>query len=239
MLSVIRMANRPYSYTPQPAWPFEGEELGRRLVEHGYFTEPFVNQLLAEAKQWKSTLPRMLRARGVLTNESLRDAIAYVFGLDTVEPDTRAIDPSTISNFPLELVHSHDVVPLRLEGSRLVVAVDDPTRHEMLAPLFKRIGLTLDLRVGTPGQLSRLASGETADELKTEDEILPLNDDEETESPKVSIRRKAAWIAFSSRIIAQAIGGAALVFLGMALAGGLPDGCGPAPQNQTQQQRTR
>nr|AIA17647.1 Type II secretion system (T2SS), protein E, N-terminal domain protein [uncultured bacterium] len=228
------MANRPISYTPQPAWPFEGEELAKRLVEHGYFTEPFVNELLAEAGRWNSTLPRIIRARGVMTNEALRDAIAYVFGLEMVEPDTRAIDATSIANFPYELVTSHVLVPLGIKDERLIVAVDDPTRSEVLAPLFHRIGLTLDLRLATPTQLTRLSSGDTADEVEVVEDKPEV--DKDIESTKVNVRRKAAWIAFSSRIIAQAIGGAALVFLGIALAGGLPDGCGPAPHESTVQQ---
>ena len=56
----------------------------------------------------------------------------------------------------------------------------------------------------------------------------------EAEAPKktflgfpMEARLQAAWIAFWSRIIAQALGAAALIFLGLAISGGLPTGCSP------------
>lgn len=40
-------------------------------------------------------------------------------------------------------------------------------------------------------------------------------------------RLRAAWIAFWSRIIAQSLGAAALIILGLAIGGGLPTSCSP------------
>ena len=40
-------------------------------------------------------------------------------------------------------------------------------------------------------------------------------------------RLQAAWIAFWGRIIAQALGAIALIFLGLAISGGLPTSCSP------------
>lgn len=55
------------------------------------------------------------------------------------------------------------------------------------------------------------------------------HDEPEPAKPKKFKIRKA-WIAFAGRIIAQMLGAAALIFLGLAIGGGLPQSCStPAP----------
>ena len=62
--------------------------------------------------------------------------------------------------------------------------------------------------------------------------------EQEPKAPKPFKIRKA-WIAFAGRIIAQMLGAAALIFLGLAIGGGLPQSCStPAPnQSAPAQQR--
>jgi hypothetical protein len=51
-------------------------------------------------------------------------------------------------------------------------------------------------------------------------------DDDDVDAPKSSKRLQAAWIAFASRIIAHTLGAAAMIALGLLIAGGMPTGCG-------------
>lgn len=235
------MLNRHQDPSSHAPWPFAEEVLAERLVHHRYLPGPYAAQLLEEARRWRSSLPRILRARGVMSNDELRDSIAYVFGLPVVDPDARALSRSDLPNYPDELVTARLAIPVGVEENRLLVAVDDPTRADVLANLYQKTGRVLDLRVATPAQMAALAQGDAAGP-EPEEIGAPVLDDSDAEpwdtgkqsDVRWSVHRKAAWIAFASRIIAQAIGGAALVFLGIALAGGLPDRCGPAaPEQET------
>jgi hypothetical protein len=235
--------------SPAAPWPFPDSLLAERLVAHGYVTEPLVGQFMAEAQQWRTTLTRILRARGVLTDVGLRDAIAYVFGLGVVDANTRPIGASAVANFPVEYVTSKVAIPVGVAADRIIVAVDDAARGDILGKIFELTGFILELRIATPEQMTALAEGrapEAEDDrpasVATTAALVADEDpwvDDEDKSHKVSVRRRAAWISFWSRVIAQAIGASALVFLGLTLAGGLPDGCSPAADNTAVEQQQK
>ena len=57
------------------------------------------------------------------------------------------------------------------------------------------------------------------------------DDDDDVASAKGSRKVRAAWIAFASRIIAHTLGAAAMIVLGLMIAGGMPTGCGLAERS--------
>jgi hypothetical protein len=103
-----------------------------------------------------------------------------------------------------------------------------------------------DLRISEPhllasGDVIRMGQCLLTFTLPATEHASVASEPEEEEDPeekaegkraKKAVRMRAAWIAFASRIIAQAIGAATMIFLALLLSGGLPTSCG-AVSNKT------
>jgi len=106
--------------------------LGDFLVELGYLRDPELKQALGiqvESKN-KKRLGEILVDRGFIEERKFLEALSYQLGYPLIELTFVAIDRTLLSVIPLAICRELDIVPVRREGSSVVLALSDPLDHK-------------------------------------------------------------------------------------------------------------
>lgn len=108
--------------------------LGQSLLALGLITQAQLDRALARPHP---TLPlgESLVAQGLIGEGDLQTALAHKMGFPLVDLMHFPIDPTAVARLPHRIAAGYCTVPLMLDGERLVVAVDRPSRVNKLRML--------------------------------------------------------------------------------------------------------
>lgn len=101
--------------------------IGELLVRGGVVTREQLNEALEKEKSNGSHIVQELVRLGFTTEDQLTQFLAKQFGIEKVELADADIPDSVFNLVPSDLVQKHQVIPLKLVGSTLTVAMTDPT----------------------------------------------------------------------------------------------------------------
>ena len=119
--------------------------LEEALVGEGLLSRPELDEILAKGDGLRGGLGWSLVDAGRLPEASLTAALAHLHELPTVDLATAVIEPGVLDVFPVERMQRDLFLPLRREGSRLVVAVADPRNVLLRDDLAQWNGGPVDL----------------------------------------------------------------------------------------------
>ena len=108
--------------------------IGQALRELGLLTEGQLKRALGTPKRFQP-LGEFLVDTGVITAHDLRTALAYKMGIPYVDLTRFPVDPAAADLLPLRLALKARAIPLMVDGKRLIVAVDRPSRAAKLGAL--------------------------------------------------------------------------------------------------------
>ncbi|HSN33428.1 MAG TPA: hypothetical protein VLU41_12150 [Ideonella sp.] len=108
--------------------------LGQSLLELGFVTPVQLERALA-APPSDVPLGRRLVDAGLLTRTNLQTALAHKMGFPLVDLERFPIDPAALRKLTLRMATEMRTLPLLIDGTRLVVAVDRPSRIQKLKGL--------------------------------------------------------------------------------------------------------
>jgi type IV pilus assembly protein PilB len=97
------------------------------LVRGGVVTREQLKEGLEKEKKNGSNLIQELVRLGFTTEDQITHFLAKQFGIEKIELDSDAIEDSVFKLVPPRLIQKHQILPLRLIGSTLTVAMADPT----------------------------------------------------------------------------------------------------------------
>ncbi|HEX2226882.1 MAG TPA: type IV-A pilus assembly ATPase PilB [Candidatus Binatia bacterium] len=97
------------------------------LVRGGIVTREQLSQAQEKERENGSSLTKELVKLGFATEDSLTEFLAKQFGIEKVELNPTDIDDATFNLVPAHLIQKHQIIPLKLLGSNLTVAMADPT----------------------------------------------------------------------------------------------------------------
>jgi type IV pilus assembly protein PilB len=97
------------------------------LVRGGIVTREQLREALDKEKKNGSNLVQELVQLGFTTETNLTDFLAKQFGIEKVELDLGQIEDSVFNLLPAQIIQKHKILPVRLVGSTLTVAMTDPT----------------------------------------------------------------------------------------------------------------
>jgi type IV pilus assembly protein PilB len=145
--------------------------LGVILKARGVVREGQIQQALAEQRKHGGLIGQCLVALGHCTPGDIAMALGEQAGLETV--DLASTEPQANA---LELVdgtsaHTYGVLPLRVEGNTLVVALSDPMNTAVLADLEFATGLEVRGAVGDGELLKKLVQEHYGEETSLSDAI--------------------------------------------------------------------
>ncbi|MEK6748939.1 MAG: ATPase, T2SS/T4P/T4SS family [Pseudomonadota bacterium] len=102
-------------------------KLGEALLQDKIITQEQLEQaLVAQKKDRTQPLGAILIDLGFVTDEVIKRTLAAKLGIPVVDLPKFTIAPEVIDKVPEHIVRKHNVLPLCIYNSKLVVATDDP-----------------------------------------------------------------------------------------------------------------
>src|SRR5437867_3074996 len=116
--------------------------------------EVFQDEPVAEKRRARA-LPETGQ-ESVLSEEAQARALAARLGLEYVDLSDFTIVHELFRNIPVDLMFRYNFVPLRREGSRLVVVVSDPSDVLMIDELELLLAMPVEVSVGTQSGIQEI-----------------------------------------------------------------------------------
>ncbi len=182
-------------------------QLGQILVDEGLITA----EQLAEAHEIQRTLGkslgRVLIDKAYVGESDLVRALAQQIGMDFVDLAERELDPNAVTTISDAIAKRYNVIPIRYEGDKLVVAMSDPANVFALDDIRTITGRDVKPVVATREDIGqairryhRMADEieAIADDLGAEDEPTDLHD-------LRAVTEEAPIVKFVNLLITQAV----------------------------------
>ena len=151
------MKRKPVAHLPQLAQASQRQSifsLGRALVRLGVISEAEVSALSASAETIPGRFAGALIAKGVMEGPQLAQFISQTFGYPLIALDALEIGKLPIAAVPERLMRSGLCIGLGQHGTRLTLAMADPSDTALLNDLRGLTGLSTDPVVANLGSLS-------------------------------------------------------------------------------------
>jgi len=126
------LTETPRAASPPPAkatgadYHIRPRLLGEILVEEGVATTEEIERALETQKSSGVRLGSVLVSLGICCEAQVRTALREQFGVEVVDLGEVVPEEKALDLLPLELVRRYEVIPLKLEGNHLWVAMMDP-----------------------------------------------------------------------------------------------------------------
>lgn len=128
--------------------------IGALLRAEGLLTEEQLDEAIASQAGSGKQLGRVLIEMGLITEFDLVRTLARQVGLDFVDLSEYSIDASVVSLIPDVLARKYRALPIGWEGTRLVVAMADPSNVFAVDDIRALSGSDVKTVVATPTQLA-------------------------------------------------------------------------------------
>jgi type II secretory ATPase GspE/PulE/Tfp pilus assembly ATPase PilB-like protein len=107
--------------------------IGEALIALGMINEAQLEEALSQQREDRSVpLGELLVRRGLVTRADLQTALARKMGYPLVDVNQFAPETEALTRLPYAVASRLPALPLLLRGGRLIVAVEDPSRPEVL-----------------------------------------------------------------------------------------------------------
>ncbi len=135
--------------------------IGKILLEQGVINADQLKQALAVQKTKNEKLGRILVELGFVSERQVLAAYAQQLNIPLFDP-AAAPDPSVMKVIPDHLVQRYNVVPLKRDGNKLMVAMLDPSNVFALDDLRLVTGFDIEPVLATPDDMDALRSNQGA-----------------------------------------------------------------------------
>ena len=209
----ILSINKQVAMTSQTA-SFSG--LPHRLIQQGLLDTESAQQILQQARQEKTSLVRQIVASGKLTARQVAGAVAEEFGDPILDLSSFQRDSLVKDLVDPKLINKHHVLPLFRRGSRLFVAVSDPTNLPALEEIRFNTGLNVETVIVEEDKLTQWidaveseTEGDAFGDLDDGLDNLDIGGGEEKKDETQSGADDAPIVRFVNKLLLDAIKGGA------------------------------
>ena len=182
--------------------------LGKALVEGKLITVDELNLALAEQEKTHEMLGKILVRLGFVKEKNMLQALAKQQGIHFVELMTGVIDDQVLKAVPGKFVWHYKIMPVRIEGDLLTVALSDPFDMGPIDDLETHLGFKVGKVLAAPEDIEAAikkyygVGGETIDRLLSED-VRPEGEAERAADEKVEDIEKMAESASVVKLVNQ------------------------------------
>ncbi len=132
------------------------DKLGEALLAQGKITRAQLDEALSVQRHDQRQLGQVLLSAGYVSPADLAMALAKRLRLEYVELTEKDVDRSVTTVAESKLLRKHNMLPLRLENGRLVVAMSDPTNFYAIEDLRMRSGYPITPVVAVEDEIQRV-----------------------------------------------------------------------------------
>src|SRR5438093_4411658 len=130
--------------------------LGESLVEAGLITPAQLDEALTRRVTTGERVGEALVGLGYITERDLLRALALDADIPFLEPRELVVQPAVASLIPASVARAQLVVPLRLEGRALLVAMANPFDVSAIRTLERSTGKHIRAVAADPEAVSRI-----------------------------------------------------------------------------------
>jgi len=130
------------------------KRLGDLLVESGLITKEQLAATL-ENKGEDEKLGDALLREGYITEQQLIEVLEFQLGIPHINISQYPIEQEIIQLVPKELAKRHNVMPIRIDGNKLFVAMEDPMDYFAMEELRMATGYQIVPAIATKDSLFR------------------------------------------------------------------------------------
>ncbi|SES63495.1 GspE/PulE family protein [Anaerobranca gottschalkii] len=131
------------------------KRLGDLLVENGIITGEQLSEALNYQKQNGKRLGDALVQLGLLTYDQLIEVLEFQLGIPHVNLYKFALDEKVINLINADTAKRFSVVPLKLQGNRLTLAMVDPLDVVAIDEISRTTGFEIEPVIATPDEIQR------------------------------------------------------------------------------------
>lgn len=132
------------------------KRIGELMVEVGLITPAQLQHALAVQAKHKGRLGDVLLSEGLITEEQLIEVLDYQLGIPHVQLYRHHIEQEIIDLISQRLAEQYRVLPLRIEDSKLIAAMEDPLDYYALEELRLATGYRIEPVIATREELGRM-----------------------------------------------------------------------------------
>ena len=166
--------------TPNPKIQLNG--LARKLVMDGLLEESKALDAQAQAVKDKTPLVHYLVSNNLVDGKKIAETAADEFGVPLLDIAAMEIDSEVVKLVSEKLIRKHSVLPIFKRGSRLFVAVSDPTLMQGLDEIKFHAGMGTDPILVEDNKLHRIIDKA----LEDSDSLSDLGDDADLDDVEFS-----------------------------------------------------
>ncbi len=198
--------------TPNPQIQLGG--LARKLVMDGFLDENKAIAAQNNAIKEKTPFVSYLVSKNLVSGRNVAKAASDEFGVPVLDIDSIEIDPEVVKLVNEKLIRKHNTLPIYKRGSRLFVAVSDPTNLQGLDEIKFQAGMGTEPILVEENKLGRVleraleASDTSLADLGDADlDDVEFTDEEASASPDVtaSDTDDAPVVRFINKVLLDAI----------------------------------
>ncbi|MDW8291239.1 MAG: ATPase, T2SS/T4P/T4SS family [Armatimonadota bacterium] len=192
-------------------------KLGEILIDLGHIDHAQLEEALQEQARSGGLIGEVLLRLGYINADQLAEAQAEQYDVDYEKVTPESVQPEAINKIPPVMARSMRVLPLRIEGERLVVAMENPLDVDAIEVLRRHSGMYIKVVYTAPENLrqaldfhySESAFGSASlDEVISEVSTLHESSEENLEDLRRAVE-DAPVVRIVNLLLAEAIHGRA------------------------------
>lgn len=130
------------------------KRLGALLVEVGVMTSEQLEGALA-AKTPDEKLGDYLIRENIITEQQLIEVLEFQFGIPHIKLNQFVIDPELIQVIPVELAKRANIIPIRREKNKLLIAMADPMDYFAIEEVRMATGCQIEVSIAAKDDIYR------------------------------------------------------------------------------------
>ncbi len=182
------------------------KRLGEILVEKGIITEEILNRALSIQQGSMEKLGDVFLKMGVIKEEDLYSALSDIYNVPYVNLDDVVIDSEVVRLVPEHICRRYMVIPLNIDGDRIMVAMSNPVNIYALDDIRIITGKDVDPVLASERQITQVLDRIYTIQKGLEETLINIGpSDEDTEATVEVLEDEAPVVRLVNLTITQAV----------------------------------
>jgi type IV pilus assembly protein PilB len=134
------------------------QRLGEILIKEGLLTEAMLKQVLIDQKKTDLKFGQYVIRQGIVQEKQIIDLLSKQFNIKKYHMNDFPLDLEIVRYIPIEIAQKHQVVPLKIKGNLLMVAIVDPLEITTLDSIEKLNNMEVEPVICSEAEINQLIS---------------------------------------------------------------------------------
>ncbi|MGC8971052.1 MAG: type II secretion system ATPase GspE [bacterium] len=182
------------------------KKIGDIFIEKGLINEETLKKALDIQGKTGEKLGEILLKMGLITEEDLYSALSEIYNVPYVNLEDISIDPEVVKLVPEHISRRYKLIPIKLNGDKIVVAMSNPVNIYALDDVRIITGREVEPVIASEGQINQALDKIYTIQKGLEETLLNIApEEEETETTVEVLEDEAPVVRLVNLTITQAV----------------------------------